>query len=119
MSTRTFGSRVYGGALAGAAFLNFAVVGFAANAAAPGVQLVKVFPAHYEAEGKRFADLDKLEAWVKAKGARGLILNSCLSESTKPLVAAIERFQHVYIDVTWSRAGESGCPAVTTARTGQ
>jgi hypothetical protein len=119
MSTRTSGSRVYAGLLAGAVCLSLPVSGLAANTASASVQLVKVFSNHYEAAGKRFADLDKLEAWVKTTGARGLVFNSCMSESTKPLAAALERFQHVYVDVRWSMAGESGCPAVTTAKDGR
>lgn len=76
--------------------------------------VVKVFADHYEAGGKRFANLDALSAWVDATAARTLVFHSCMSTPRKPLVDALERFHNVYLDVRWSKAGEPGCPAAAT-----
>jgi len=114
MSARTIRLRLYGRLLAGALCLTVPALGLAASPSTPAVPVVKVFSDHFEAGGKRFADIDMLEAWVKATGARGLVLHSCMSADTKPLVAALDRFRNVYLDVRWSRAGEAGCPADTT-----
>jgi hypothetical protein len=80
----------------------------AANAAAQ----VRVFPDHYIAAGKRFAGLDDLDGWVRSGGARSLEFHARMWTANERLTAAIERFQHVYVDVRWTAPGKSGCPAV-------
>jgi hypothetical protein len=81
------------------------------GAAEPAARRVTVFPDHYAADGKRFADLETLDRWVKSTGARSLEFHSCMWTSNQRLTAAIDRFQHVYIDVRWIDPGKSGCPA--------
>lgn len=107
MSIRTIASRGHAVVFAGALCIAAPAMVFAASPLPP----VKVFSDHYEAAGKRFANLDQLEAWVKATGARGLVFHGCMSGPTQPLVAAMERFRNIYLDVRWSLAGEAGCPS--------
>jgi hypothetical protein len=84
--------------------------------AAATVQQVRVYPTYYAADGKRFANLDRLDDWVRSSGTRSLELHTCMWTANKQLTAAIERFQHVYLDVRWIEPGRSGCPAVARER---
>jgi hypothetical protein len=86
---------------------------FAKDRAVATVQQIKVYPDHYTAGGRRFADLAALESWVKSTGSRSLELHSCMWTATDRLVAAIERFPNVYLDVRWITPGTLGCPSVS------
>lgn len=114
MSTFMIRPRLCISIVAGVLCITAPALARATSPAAPAVPLVKVFPDRFEAGGQRFADIDKLEAWVKATGARGLVFHSCMSADTKMLASALERFRNVYLDVRWSVAGEAGCPADTS-----
>jgi hypothetical protein len=93
------------------AALLFSALPFTASAKeAPAAQKVRVYPKYYAAGGKRFVDLDTLDAWVKSTGTQALQFYTCMWTATDRLVAAIERFQHVYLDVRWIEPGTSGCP---------
>jgi hypothetical protein len=88
------------------------IAALAKEQAVATVQRVAVYPKYYAAGGKRFVDLEKLDQWVKSTGTRSLEFHSCMWTATERLAAAIERFQHVYLDVRWIAPGKSGCPAV-------
>lgn len=88
------------------------ILASAKEEAAAAVQKVQVHPKYYAAGGKRFVDLDRLDDWVRSTGTRSLQFHSCMWTATERLTAAIERFQHVYVDVRWIDPGKSGCPAV-------
>lgn len=77
-----------------------------------GLQRVMVFPDHYAVDGKRFADLDKLDDWVRSSGTRSVEYTACMWTANERLTAAIERIQYVYVDVRWQVPGKAGCPAV-------
>jgi hypothetical protein len=82
------------------------------------VQQVRVYPTYYAVGGKRFANLDRLGDWVKASRVRSLEFHTCMWTADKQLTAAIERFQHVYLDVRWIEPGRLGCPAVVLEQAG-
>jgi len=84
----------------------------AAERAAPAVQRVQVHPNHYAAGGNQFVELERLEDWVKSTGTHSLEFHTCMWTGNDRLAAAMERFQHAYLDVRWVAPGESGCPAV-------
>jgi hypothetical protein len=71
---------------------------------------VKVFPDRYVAAGKPFSDLATLEAWAKPILIRVLWLDSCGLASTRPLLAAVERFHRVYVDGVQIRTFAGGEP---------
>jgi hypothetical protein len=87
--------------------------------AAAVAQQVQVHPEYYRAGSRRFADLDRLDDWVKSTGTRSLEFHSCMWTATERLAAAIERFQHVYLDVRWIEPGKDGCPAVMPDKAAQ
>jgi hypothetical protein len=91
---------------------------WAKEPAAATVQQVRVYPTYFAVDGKRFANLDKLDDWVRSSGARSLEFHTCMWTANEQLTAAIERFQHVYLDVRWIEPGRSGCPAVARERMG-
>ena len=93
-----------------AALLSSALPFTASAKDVPAAQKVQVYPTYYAAGGKRFVDLDTLDVWVKSTGTRSLQFHTCMWTATDRLVAAIERFQHVYLDVRWIEPGTSGCP---------
>jgi len=80
------------------------------------VQRVQVYPDHYAVGGRKFVDLATLEDWIKSTGTRSLELHSCMWTANERLVAAIERFQNVYLDVRWITPGMSGCPSVAPGK---
>lgn len=103
------GSRTCIAAIATAACLIFPAHGFAADATGARTRLVRVLPDHYLAGGKRFHDLDALEAWVTASGATALRLESCTSAANKALGAATARFRHMYLDLRVPASGQVAC----------
>ena len=93
---------------------------FAAHAGGPAAaHLVRVFPDHYLAGGQRLTSVDKLDDWVRSQGARSVEFHSCMWSAGERLAAAIEKLQYVYIDVRWTPAGKSGCPAVANEKAAQ
>jgi len=99
--------------LAGALGLTVALSAFAIDAEPEVALRVKVLPDHYAVGGARFSDVAALEAWVRPTGARVLQLDSCGQDSTKQLLAAVERLHHVYargLEIRTLAAGEPGCP---------
>jgi hypothetical protein len=120
MDTSRIGKRfrARSGILCAAFLAAVPAIGFAAGDPAAAAQRVQVFPDHYAAGGKRFASLDHLDQWVRASGARSLEFHSCMGSANEQLAAAIERLKYVYLDVRWTAAGKSGCPAAAREKTG-
>lgn len=84
--------------VAGGLALILPLPALALDNAPPEALSVKVFPDRYVAAGKPFSDLAALEAWAKPILVRVLWLDSCGPASTKPLLAAVERFHRVYVE---------------------
>jgi hypothetical protein len=98
--------------VAGGLALVIPFAGIAADNVPPETLNVKVFPDHYVAAGRVFADAGSLAAWAKPILIRTLWLDTCSPASTKQLLAAVERFQSVYPEGIQIRAlppGEAGC----------
>ncbi|MCG6873612.1 MAG: hypothetical protein LJE97_00830 [Betaproteobacteria bacterium] len=86
--------------------------GIAADNAPPEALYVKVYPDHYVAAGKPFANLAAVQAWAKPILIRTVWLDFCGPVSTKKLLATVERFHSVYSDGIQVRTlspGEAGC----------
>jgi hypothetical protein len=77
---------------------------------------VSVFSDRYVAAGRQFSDLDALEGWVKSASPRVLRLDGCGAASAARLLATVERFQHSYLDIRMSEAGDAGCTTVAAGR---
>lgn len=112
MSKDPMGGRSWACVLPGILVAALAGSVFATERAVPAIQQLRVLPNHYEAGGNQFVELERLEAWVKSTGARSLEFHTCMWTASDRLAAAMERFQHVYLDVRWVAPGNSGCPAV-------
>lgn len=114
MSTLRIDTRaqVWTGIFSAAVLAAAPAMALAAGNTAATVQRVQVLPDRYVAGGKRFADVDNLDQWVRSSGARSLQFHACMWSANERLAAAIERLQYVYLDVRWTAAGKAGCPAV-------
>jgi hypothetical protein len=98
--------------VAAALTLILPVSGLALDSAPPEALSVKVFPDRYVAAGKPFSDLAGLEAWAKQSRIRVLWFESCGPASAKRLMAAVERFDPVYVEgiqIQTFAPAEPGC----------
>jgi hypothetical protein len=118
VNTRSFFSPCRRTVVAGALFLLCPLSGLAADNAPPETLNVKVYPDHYVAAGKPFADLASLEAWAKPILIRTVWLDFCGAVSTAQLLDAIARFHAAYpegIQVRTLSPGDAGCVAAGRA----
>lgn len=86
--------------------------GAAADNAPPETLYVKVFPDHYVAAGKPFADLAALEAWARPILIRSVWLDFCYPASAKEIVSAVERVRATYssdMQIRMLSAGQERC----------
>ena len=116
MSAHTIVSRFSRAAVAGGLALILPLVAFALDPAPARSLSVSVFSDRYVAAGRQFSDLDALEGWVKSGSPRVLRLDGCGAASATRFLAAVERFQHVYLEIRMSEAGEPGCTTVAAGR---
>lgn len=77
---------------------------------------ISIFSDHYITAEKQFTDLDALEGWVKVSPPRVLRLYACGAESAARLLAAVERFQHAYIELRMAETGQPGCTTIAAGR---
>lgn len=111
MNARTIGLRFSRIVVAGGLALMLPLAVFALDPEPGRSVSVSVFSDRYLTAKRQFTDLDALEGWVKSATPRVLRLNGCGATSATRLLAAVERFQHVYLEIRMSEAGESGCTA--------
>lgn len=72
---------------------------------------VRSFASHYAADGKQFADLDALAAWVDSAGAQVVRIGGCLQGSGDALLAAAVHFRDRYVDLRPLLAADADCAA--------
>lgn len=70
---------------------------------------ISVLSDRYVAAGRAFDDLDLLERYVAAQGARAVVLDACGAAATRALRAAVHRFRHLAVDIRARDAGEPMC----------
>lgn len=120
MSAHTIVSRfsrtAVAGAVVGTVALLLPLAAFALDPAPARSLSVSVFSDRYVAAERQFTDLDALEGWVKSATPRVLRLDGCGAASATRLLAAVERFQHSYLDVRMSEVGDPGCATAAAGR---
>ncbi len=112
MNTRPFPSLCRSAVIAGGFALLFPLSGLAVDNAPPEALNVKIYPDHYVAAGKSFADLASLQAWAKPILIHTVWLDFCGTVSTERLVAAVARFHAAYsegIQVRTLSLDDAGC----------
>jgi hypothetical protein len=112
MNTRSLISLCRRTVIAGGLFLLFPLSGLAVDNTPPETLNVKVYPDHYVAAGKPFADLASLEAWAKPILIHTVWLDFCGPVSTTQLLDAVARFHAAYpegIQVRTLSPGDAGC----------
>ncbi len=96
MNTRPFSSLCRRAVVVGGFALLFPMSGLAEGNVPPEALNVKVYPDHYVAAGKSFANLASLQAWAKPILIHTVWLDFCGTVSTERLVAAVARFHTAY-----------------------
>jgi hypothetical protein len=112
MSAHTIVSRFFRTAVAGGLALILPLAAFALDPAPAWSLSVSVFSDRYIAAERQFTDLDALEGWVKSSSPRVIRLDGCGAASATRLLAAVERFQHAYLEIRMSEAGKPGCTPI-------
>jgi hypothetical protein len=112
MNARPFASLCRRTFVAASFALALPLSALAVDNAPPEALYVKVYPDHYVAAGKPFANLAALEAWASTIVIRTVWLDFCGPVSTKQLLTTVERFHSAYplgIQVRTSSEAEERC----------